>query len=413
MIKIEDLLQKLEANDSSITKIDLTHSDPTIEQVLKLLQFLKTNPHVQSLNMAGSLPKLKKWMDSTVAKKDGKTRKERLKATLSNEFAKVFPALVDMLTGNSTLKILNLNGNDLGVDINNLCNLTKALKALRSLSQLFLAKNKIAGDALGEYKRRTEAIADVIKGNKTLECIDLSDNSIGYADNYYPRDEEIEKLPLVAAVKNNKTLTQLNLSGNHMRDKYLDRIKYLLQCNVEAKTKAEAKRTLVDSHVHGTMRLAQYIQYQQEMQRAAKQASPDLQIGVNLDEFAALKITSAVVRDADVVSVASESSDEFDGSVLKGDNISLRESVLIEYHLHGSKLPEGMSPGECPKEVDEIIRMGNSVIGIQDDVTDISEEECLRLEKENKTFQDFLKRYKKTRISTVLPKTSADKKYKP
>jgi len=113
----------------------------------------------------------------------------------NNKLTLVDGKLITAIANNTTLKFLQLEGNDIGLD--EIKHLADVLKTNNTLEELNLSKNNISDEG-------AKYIADMLAVNKTLQVISLYDNNIG------PRGAK----HLANALKGNNTLNELQLFRN-------------------------------------------------------------------------------------------------------------------------------------------------------------------------------------------------------
>ncbi|EAR96924.1 hypothetical protein TTHERM_00194160 (macronuclear) [Tetrahymena thermophila SB210] len=113
--------------------------------------------------------------------------------------------IIEALRSNDVIKILSLEWNNIGQDIRGLESLGAFLLQNKSLQHLSLAQNKIVGDDI-------EMIANALRNNKTLLSLDLRWNQLG------PRGANLLK----SAIMNNQTLIYLDIGGNNINEDLQD-----------------------------------------------------------------------------------------------------------------------------------------------------------------------------------------------
>ena len=131
-------------------------------------------------------------------------------------------AIGGMLTGNSTLKDLDLSG--CRIDSGAAKGTSKGLARNGALSVLSLKNN-----ALGT-KEAGKVLGEMLKENSVLKELDLSDNRYHYGGGIYRTDPEFAE-ELAAGIKDNRALSKLDVRNNNISAT----VKPLLQGACDAK----------------------------------------------------------------------------------------------------------------------------------------------------------------------------------
>lgn len=185
-------------------------SENTIEAFAKVLTTKEVVLQKLNLNknhLAGSIDKIMKALI-------GNTFLSELRVAYCDLYDVDFEAISDMLQSNRnrTLRVLDLSGNHL---IKSLPNIAKALKVNRSLHAVYFKKIIKAPAPFSDIhetsavSRNAEQLglemASMLKTNRSLKILDLSDNRI-LSDNVCEA--------FIAALEVNKSLQKLFLNGN-------------------------------------------------------------------------------------------------------------------------------------------------------------------------------------------------------
>ena len=163
---IKSLTQALQANQSTVTHLNMSLARVNDVQAKAIGEFLRSNHTLTHLSIA------------------------------QNQITHIgFEALADALRSNKILKNLNIRSNNIGDE--GAKALGKGLQSNHTLTHLSIASNGITHIGV-------EALAEALRSNKILKNLDIEDNEIG--------DEGAKALGKV--LQSNHTLTHLSIARN-------------------------------------------------------------------------------------------------------------------------------------------------------------------------------------------------------
>ncbi|MDF1827448.1 MAG: hypothetical protein P1U39_04135 [Legionellaceae bacterium] len=198
-----EILERLQANDITLTKLNLVNKEISNEDVEHLAAALKENTTLTSLNLRNNQIGAEGVEHLAAALKENTTLTS-LDLELNFISAEGAEHLAAALKENTTLTSLNLGNNQIGAE--GAEHLAAALKKNTTLTSLdlgncayHLGNNQIGAEG-------AEHLAAALKENTTLKSLNLGDNQIDAEGAEY----------LAAALKENTTLTSLNLGNNQI-----------------------------------------------------------------------------------------------------------------------------------------------------------------------------------------------------
>ena len=252
--ELEQLLQRIRANDPTLTTINLSYKDIGAAGAQALAEALKTNTSVTTINLhynnigdAGSQALAKALKTNTSV-----TTIYLFENNIGDAGAQ---ALAEALKTNTSVTKIYLTNNKIGAA--GAQALAEVLKTNTSVTKINLSSNKIRDAG-------AQALAEALKTNTTVSTIDLHDNKIGDAG----------AQSLAEALKTNTSLTEIDLRRNDLRNNFQIPINDSLKRNL---TNAEKLINVVQSNdstaVKELLALGASVNYQDENGKTALQCA--------------------------------------------------------------------------------------------------------------------------------------------